>query len=249
MTRHFWDNFHADRYSVFLDTAFEETRDNTTNINWMTNENGQRFFELIRESKISIVLSHGISYGGIVVNPAADEYGELVLVDADDICALPQGYFNSCELIMVICCYGGNLGLTDDEGFSLSLAEAFADRGAKRVVSVYGSFLQQDAKMLLENFFTYPLYIQYDNVRYRGDRETPTYIGALTCAIGMTFSSRYYDENEDKMIYPDINILQDDRIAYDGTTLNMFVYYANDARVATMIGDGDFNETFNGSQE
>ena len=216
-----------------INSTFQNIYDEETETSWMTNEDGQKFFELIRDSRMSIVLSHGNSSGCFVVNPDVGENGEPLVIDSDDICALPQGYFNSCELIMVICCYGGDFGLTDDEGFSLSLAEAFADRGAKRVVSVYGSVLQSDAQEFIYNFFAYLAYTEYDSIEYREPGIKPTYKGALQYAVKESF------QPTGEGIPTTITFN-----AFDGTNLSKVDFYKNDARVATITGDGDFNEKF-----
>ena len=84
----------------------------------------KRFFELIRNSKVSTIVTHGAPTN-IRVNSE-----ESIIATSGDILELHQGYFKYCNLILLISCSTGSQ--TNNE---TNVAQAFADKGTGAVIA------------------------------------------------------------------------------------------------------------------
>lgn len=96
----------------------------------------KRFFELIRNSKVATIVTHGAPTS-IVVNSGDNTN---VFATSGDILELHQGYFNYCNLILLISCSTGSQ--TNNE---TNIAEAFANRGAGAVIAFTNDVIISDA--------------------------------------------------------------------------------------------------------
>ena len=125
--------FTNDGVSIAFDTNFARN----SNGAWISSDTNCNLFEVIRNTKIAVIQTHG-DINGFVVDSVPDANGKRTTVTTEDILSLPQGYFNRCELIVLLFCDGTNMDFSDEtynNPIEMSVSEAFADRGAKRVVA------------------------------------------------------------------------------------------------------------------
>lgn len=201
------------------------------NDGWLENNDSQRFFELIRTSKISVILTHGNEDGSITVNSnigTGDSINTRLSLSSGEILSLPQGYFNNCELIILLCCYGGDFNMCEETYNSpteMSIAEAFADRGAKRVIGFNDTVSFDHAEDLIEYFFGYMgNFSIYGGERPRGNEQnSATYEASLQYAINN--------------MYDGVNTTEGTRHALDGTAINNIIYREDATRVVLFIGE------------
>lgn len=249
-TNEFLKQFLINKYPSDYSNNVEDDYYNTVEANytiqedWLATSESQRFFDLIRASKNTIILTHGDEDGGFVVNANTDSApggdGQLCLTTAD-ILSLPQGYFNQSELIILLCCYGGDIDASDDTWNSpteMSLAEAFADRGAQRVIAFNDLLGKEEAKIFVDFFFGYLAFEEYDNIEFRPVGATPSCYNAMNFAIVETFGSII---NTIETFTPP---------ALDGKVINGLSYKDSSGnRVALLVGRGNFYEDYSTQTE
>ncbi len=195
---------------------------------WLINQNSDKFFELLRESKISVVITHGTDTG-FVVN--IEDENDPIIVTGADVLALPQGYFNASDLIILISCYAGDMNSseTDDNILGMNVVNALIEKGAKRVMGFYSTVEQSVVDAFITDFFAY---LNTGNIDLSNN--------SISCANAMssvlnTICS-YYNNNLQTIT----SVVTDNYYALDGTEVGQKVYWAKnnsniESRIAILV--------------
>lgn len=219
--------------------AFNTNFARNSNGAWISSETNCNLFEVIRNTKIAVIQTHG-DINGFVVNSVPDANGKRTTVTTEDILSLPQGYFNRCELIVLLFCDGTNMNFSDgtyNNPIEMSVSEAFADRGAKRVVAFRNTASFSDSEYFFQTLTT-------KLIGERGEGNSLIEYSYLQACTEAAKELENMSQNIDKptQYTKDGNI--EPTVALDGTILHKAVWRtpAGEERLI-IIGDGDFDET------
>lgn len=122
----------------------------------------KRFFELIRNSRVATIVTHGAPTK-ISVNSDDDS----IYAASGDILELHQGYFKYCNLILLISCSTGS-----QTNGAVNIAEAFEAKGAGAVIAFTNDVIISKASLyeiyLYEQLGDNTIEDAYENVSVSG---------------------------------------------------------------------------------